>query len=140
LLAASQISTLQKNFTNALAQNWSNLPCGSNCRNGIQFGTLASAQLAAAKAVIQAAAGRQQAKDSASLCRSLLPTACWARLLEAIIRTGNCNQQMQKRHPFILNMNVELRFRHGHDVTQHSPACLRPWRGRHVAPLMFFST
>jgi hypothetical protein len=57
LLTSSQISTLQKTFTNALAQNWSNLPCGANCRNGIQFGTLTSAQLDAAKAVIQAAAG-----------------------------------------------------------------------------------
>lgn len=57
LLTSSQISTLQQTFTKTLAVKWSNLPCGSSCRNGIQFGTITSAQLNAAKAIIQAAAG-----------------------------------------------------------------------------------
>jgi hypothetical protein len=43
------------NLTNA--KRWSNLPCGLSCRNGILFSSLTATQLAAAKAVIQAAAG-----------------------------------------------------------------------------------
>lgn len=57
LLSTAQISTLEQTFTNTLAKKWSNLPCGSSCRNGIQFGTLTTAQLAAAKDVIKEAAG-----------------------------------------------------------------------------------
>ncbi len=56
-LTASQQSTLQQTYTTTLARRWSNLPCGSNCRNGIQFSTLTSSQLALALQVIQAAAG-----------------------------------------------------------------------------------
>ncbi len=56
-LTSAQITTLEKTFTNALAQNWSNLPCGAMCRNGIQFGNLSAVQLAAAKEVIAAASG-----------------------------------------------------------------------------------
>jgi hypothetical protein len=40
-----------------LARKWSNLPCGATCRNGIQFGSLTDAQLAAALNVIQLALG-----------------------------------------------------------------------------------
>ncbi|MEZ4967235.1 MAG: DUF3500 domain-containing protein [Saprospiraceae bacterium] len=57
LLTTSQQTTLQQNYTASLARKWSNLPCGSNCRNGIQFGTLTSAQLAAAHQVIRDALG-----------------------------------------------------------------------------------
>jgi hypothetical protein len=56
-LTAAQTATLQQNYTATLARRWSNLPCGSSCRNGIQFSNLTSAQLAAALAVIQAAMG-----------------------------------------------------------------------------------
>jgi hypothetical protein len=57
LLTTTQISTLQHTYTSTLAKKWSNLPCGSSCRNGIQFSTLTTSQLAAAKAVIQTALG-----------------------------------------------------------------------------------
>jgi hypothetical protein len=56
-LTSAQIATLQQNYTATLARRWSNLPCGSSCRNGIQFSSLTSAQLAAALEVIQAAMG-----------------------------------------------------------------------------------
>jgi hypothetical protein len=46
---------LTLNLTNA--KRWSNLPCGVSCRNGLAFSSLSATQLAAAKAVIQAAAG-----------------------------------------------------------------------------------
>jgi hypothetical protein len=50
---ASVVLTLNK--TNAL--RWSNLPCGLTCRNGLLLSSLSSTQLAAAKAVAQAAFG-----------------------------------------------------------------------------------
>lgn len=56
-LSAAQQSTLEQAYTASLARKWSNLPCGSGCRNGIQFGALSAAQLAAAQAVIKAATG-----------------------------------------------------------------------------------
>ncbi len=56
-LTTAQQATLQQTYTTSLARKWSNLPCGSGCRNGIQFSTLTTAQLTAALAVIQAAAG-----------------------------------------------------------------------------------
>ncbi len=46
---------LALNLTNA--KKWSNLPCGVSCRQGLAFSTLSATQLAAAKAVIQAASG-----------------------------------------------------------------------------------
>ena len=57
LLTTTQQATLQQTYTTTLARKWSNLPCGSGCRNGIQFSALTSAQLAAALDVIKAAAG-----------------------------------------------------------------------------------
>ncbi|MFT4229342.1 MAG: DUF3500 domain-containing protein [Microbacterium sp.] len=51
----SQVSEVVLDLTNDNAAAWSNLPCGSDCRNGIQFSTLSDAQLTAAKAVLQAA-------------------------------------------------------------------------------------
>ena len=56
-LTTTQQATLQQAYTATLARKWSNLPCGSGCRNGVQFSTLTTAQLASAKAVIQAALG-----------------------------------------------------------------------------------
>ncbi|RPE46092.1 uncharacterized protein DUF3500 [Streptomyces sp. Ag109_O5-1] len=44
-------------FTQANATAWSNLPCGSTCRVGIEFSSLSDEQLTAAKAVIEAATG-----------------------------------------------------------------------------------
>jgi len=57
LLTTTQIATLQHTYTATLGRKWSNLPCGSGCRNGIQFSTLTAAQLTAAKAVVQEALG-----------------------------------------------------------------------------------
>jgi hypothetical protein len=56
-LTTAQQSTvvLTLNLTNA--KRWSNLPCGVSCRNGLAFSSLSTTQLAAAKAVIQAASG-----------------------------------------------------------------------------------
>ena len=52
MLSSSQQSTLQLTYSTTLARKWSNLPCGSTCRNGIQLGTnLTSAQYAAAMKV-----------------------------------------------------------------------------------------
>lgn len=56
-LSTTQQSTLEMTYTTSLARKWSNLPCGSSCRNGIQFGALTSAQLTAAQAVITEAMG-----------------------------------------------------------------------------------
>ncbi|MCB0642967.1 MAG: DUF3500 domain-containing protein, partial [Phaeodactylibacter sp.] len=51
-LSSSQQSTLQQDYTTTLARKWSNLPCGSGCRNGIQLGSLTADQLALAQQVI----------------------------------------------------------------------------------------
>ncbi|MFD7711683.1 DUF3500 domain-containing protein [Streptomyces sp. NPDC059786] len=56
-LSTDQKSKVLLGLTKANATAWSNLPCGSSCRVGIQFSTLSSTQLAAAKAVVQAATG-----------------------------------------------------------------------------------
>ncbi|MFC8516092.1 DUF3500 domain-containing protein [Streptomyces sp. NPDC057257] len=52
-----QQSEVLLDFTEANATAWSNLPCGSTCRVGIEFSTLSDTQLTAAKAVIEAATG-----------------------------------------------------------------------------------
>ena len=57
MLTGTQQQTLEQAYTTTLARRWSNLPCGSGCRNGIQFSTLTAAQLAAALEVIRAAEG-----------------------------------------------------------------------------------
>lgn len=56
-LSTTQQASVVLSRTQANAIKWSNLPCGSNCRNGIQLSTLSSTQLAAALAVVQAATG-----------------------------------------------------------------------------------
>lgn len=57
LLTSTQQATLEQTYTTPLARRWSNLPCGSSCRNGIQFSSLNATQLAAALEVIKAAMG-----------------------------------------------------------------------------------
>lgn len=55
-LSATQKSGVVYPFDRATAATkWSNLPCGSACRNGLQFSTLNSTQLNAALGVAQAA-------------------------------------------------------------------------------------
>ncbi|MFD9435786.1 DUF3500 domain-containing protein [Streptomyces sp. NPDC060002] len=44
-------------FTEANATAWSNLPCGSTCRVGIELGSLSDDQLTAAEAVVEAGTG-----------------------------------------------------------------------------------
>lgn len=56
-LSAAQITTLQLDYTLANAKKWSNLPVTMAARIGIRLGDLNATQLAAAKALIQAAAG-----------------------------------------------------------------------------------
>ncbi|MFJ8142116.1 DUF3500 domain-containing protein [Streptomyces sp. NPDC096013] len=54
--ADQQASTLL-DFSQANATAWSNLPCGSSCRPGIQLGSLTDTQLAAAMKVVKLATG-----------------------------------------------------------------------------------
>ncbi|MEU6194787.1 DUF3500 domain-containing protein [Streptomyces sp. NPDC047061] len=56
-LDSDQQSEALLDFTEANATAWSNLPCGSTCRVGIELSTLSDTQLTAAKAVLKAAAG-----------------------------------------------------------------------------------
>ncbi|MFD4503646.1 DUF3500 domain-containing protein [Streptomyces sp. NPDC058457] len=56
-LDSDQQADVLLDFTEANATAWSNLPCGSTCRVGIEFSTLSDEQLTAAKAVIEAATG-----------------------------------------------------------------------------------
>ncbi len=67
LLTTTQQATLEQTYTTTLARKWSNLPnqlCAP-CRNGIQLGTLTSAQLGAALEVIKAAEGTGANEGSA---------------------------------------------------------------------------
>ncbi len=65
MLTTAQQQTLEQTYTATLARRWSNLPCGSGCRNGIQLSSLTAAQLAAALEVIQAAGGSTANEGSA---------------------------------------------------------------------------
>lgn len=56
-LSTSQQSTVVLDLNKTNAAKWSNLPGGVSIRNGIEFSTLTSEQLAAAKNVIEIAAG-----------------------------------------------------------------------------------
>lgn len=56
-LSTSQLSTLVQTYSSTNAVKWSNLPCGSTCRIGLQLTNLTTAQVAAALAVVQAATG-----------------------------------------------------------------------------------
>ncbi|MCX4853275.1 DUF3500 domain-containing protein [Streptomyces canus] len=54
--SAQQAETVL-DFSQANATAWSNLPCGSTCRPGIQFSSLSDEQLAAAENVLKVALG-----------------------------------------------------------------------------------
>jgi hypothetical protein len=56
-LTAAQIASVEIAFNATTQARWSNLPGGVSIRNGLEFSTLTAAQIAAAKAVIQAASG-----------------------------------------------------------------------------------
>jgi hypothetical protein len=56
-LDADQQSETVLDFSQANATAWSNLPCGSSCRPGIQFSSLTDDQLAAAENVLKVALG-----------------------------------------------------------------------------------
>ncbi len=56
-LSDTQKAAVVLPFTEENATAWSNLPCGSSCRPGIQLGTLSDVQLAAAKKMLKAAMG-----------------------------------------------------------------------------------
>ena len=56
LTSDEQSATLLE-FSQANATAWSNLPCGSSCRVGIEFSSLTSDQIAAAEAVLKEALG-----------------------------------------------------------------------------------
>lgn len=51
-LSTTLQSDLEQTYTSTLAGRWSNLPCGSSCRNGVGFEDLSTTQLAAAKSLI----------------------------------------------------------------------------------------
>ncbi|MBD2753400.1 DUF3500 domain-containing protein [Spirosoma validum] len=53
----AQKSAVVLSYTKDNAIKWSNLPCGSGCRVGLQLSSLTSTQVAAALAVVQAATG-----------------------------------------------------------------------------------
>ncbi|MFM2359024.1 MAG: hypothetical protein RLY16_1017 [Bacteroidota bacterium] len=54
MLTTAQQATLQLTYTTTLARKWSNLPCGTGCRNGLQLGTnLTAAQYTAAMQIIK---------------------------------------------------------------------------------------
>lgn len=56
-LSTTQQSAVVLAYSKTNAIKWSNLPCGSQCRVGLQLSTLTSAQVTAALAVVQAATG-----------------------------------------------------------------------------------
>jgi hypothetical protein len=56
-LDADEQAEVLLDFSQANATAWSNLPCGSSCRPGIQLGSLTDTQLAAAMKVLKLATG-----------------------------------------------------------------------------------
>lgn len=56
-LTTAQATTVNNNYNSVNAIKWSNLPCGSQCRIGLQLSNLTAAQVTAALAVVQAATG-----------------------------------------------------------------------------------
>jgi len=57
MLSSSQISALQLSYNYTNIKTWSNLPAALSPRIGLQFSTLSSAQLGAAKAIVKAMTG-----------------------------------------------------------------------------------
>lgn len=58
-LSTAQQASVQTTLSSTYWVKWSNLPCGSSCRNGLQFSSLSSTQQAAALALAQAALSTQ---------------------------------------------------------------------------------
>ncbi|MEU9409518.1 DUF3500 domain-containing protein [Streptomyces sp. NPDC048281] len=56
-LTSDEQSATLLDFSQANATAWSNLPCGSSCRVGIEFSSLTTDQIAAAEAVLKEALG-----------------------------------------------------------------------------------
>ena len=56
-LSATQRTTLLQTLNSTNVTKWSNLPCGAQCRIGLQLSSLTTAQQTAALAVVQAATG-----------------------------------------------------------------------------------
>ena len=56
-LSSTQKAAVVLSYAQANAIKWSNLPCGSTCRVGLQLSTLTAAQVTAALAVVAAATG-----------------------------------------------------------------------------------
>lgn len=56
-LTTAQQSSAVLAYTKSNAIKWSNLPCGSSCRVGVQFSSLSVSQISYAKAVIKTATG-----------------------------------------------------------------------------------
>lgn len=56
-LSTTQKAAVVLDYSKTNAIKWSNLPCGSNCRVGLQLSTLTTAQVTAALAVVAAATG-----------------------------------------------------------------------------------
>ena len=56
-LTTAQQATLIQTFNTTNVAKWSNLPCGAQCRIGLQLSNLTTAQQTAAMAVVQAATG-----------------------------------------------------------------------------------
>ncbi|MGI4742741.1 MAG: DUF3500 domain-containing protein [Janthinobacterium lividum] len=56
-LTTAQQATLLQTFNQTNVAKWSNLPCGAQCRLGLQLANLTTAQVTAAMAVVQAATG-----------------------------------------------------------------------------------
>ena len=56
-LTTTQVATLVQPYNTTTIRKWSNLPCGTQCRIGLQLSTLTAAQQTAALAVVQAATG-----------------------------------------------------------------------------------
>ncbi len=56
-LSSTQQAQCQLSYTTTLARKWSNLPCGSSCRNGVKLGDLSASQLTLALKVVEDALG-----------------------------------------------------------------------------------
>ncbi|MGI4832460.1 MAG: DUF3500 domain-containing protein [Janthinobacterium lividum] len=51
-LSTTQLAAVQFSYLQANAIKWSNLPCGAQCREGLQFSTLTATQVAAATGTV----------------------------------------------------------------------------------------
>ncbi len=70
-LSSTQLSEAQLTYSVSTAQQWSNLPAGSNPRPGLGFGDMSAAQLVLAKALLTAASGTSDNEGWAELQQTL---------------------------------------------------------------------